>query len=253
MFKNVLIQNKKYILAFLLLITLITAFFVFDAKAQDVAANTPVDIPVSLNYQVFDPVFGMAGTSQWNSTQFDYVGVTTGQPFLSSGFFFFVNETRTSLGELKFASAGAIRLPTPVVDSVLYTIHLVTKDVLGDYTISHSFEINENATATRIRTGRIVNGTPVETEEQPEGFTLVTIYPNPTREGHMATLKFNSNVAGRVNIVVTDVLGRTANRVNTNINRGTNEIAVGSNSKGVNLVQVFMGDQILTTSKFIVK
>lgn len=234
---------------FILFAFLIATFFVTDiSQGQDLAVNTQVDIPVAINYSIYGDVFGVEGSSLWDSNQFRFDGVTKGNPFDESGFFFFGNETRAGVGEYKYAAAGAIPLLVSV-DSTLYTLHLTTLTLTDSYTITHSFKFNENANAVRVKTGRIVNGTPVESESPNSFVASVTIYPNPTN--HMTNVSFVSNVHGRVDVEVFDAIGRRIVRKNVNAVAGTNEVVLSSSDTavGLNLVRVTGEDnRILTTS-----
>lgn len=228
-----------------LFLFLILSLAVPTTAAQDLPANTEVDIEVSINYSIYGDIFAVSGNSIWNSTQFDYRGFTTGNPFLQGNFTFLANDTRGNVGEFRFAAAGAIPLPVIQDDSTLYTLHLTTKEVSDVYNIEHSFEFNEGISAVRIKTGRIVENT---SNEIPDYITRsIHVYPNPTTN-NMATLRFEAFV-NRVDIEVYDAQGRLVYRKNTNALPGTNEVRLRSSdmAKGLNLVRVVGGGQQLTT------
>lgn len=235
---------KKFLVALAVFISLL--LIVPSALGQDLPANTEVDIEVEINYSIYGDVFGIEGSSIWNSTQFDYIGFTTGNPFLQGNFTIFVNDTRAPLGEFTYAGAGATPLPVIIDDSTLYTLHLRTKEVSTLYSIEHSFQFNENINTVRIKTGRIVDNT---STELPNSFThSISVYPNPARD--MTTLRFDTFVNGRVDVEVYDTTGRLVYRKNTNVTQGTNEISLRSNdmATGLNLIRVVgNGYQLKTT------
>lgn len=240
----------------LIIVVLVAAYFLFGAApaaAQDIPANTAVDIAVQYNYDtVGTPILAVSGSSIWNSNQFSYNGYTTGNVFTQSNYLFFPNESRVGIGEFLYAAAGAVALPTATLDSTLYTLHLTTLNNTDVYTITHSFEFNEGITRVKVRTGRIVDNTATDGELPFNFQTALNIYPNPVIND-MATIKFNSVVNGRADIYVYDVTGRQIVRKNVNVLPGTNEIHLGSNdmATGLNLVRVVAHDQVIANGNFI--